>query len=256
MRLQAQALTVAHGRLVAVPPVLDGVNAAFDVGWTSVVGPNGAGKSTLLRALAGLVAARQGQVLLDGRPLSRISPPERGRSLAWLEQNALAPTDLGARDVVALGRLPHTGLFGTLASPDQQAIDDAMQAAGCTDWAQRRLSTLSGGERQRVLLARALAVQAPVLLLDEPTTHLDPPQQMAVVRLLRQLSRQRTVVTVLHDLPLALQAQRLLVMDQGRVAAEGGSGDPAVHRALEAVFGQALHIRALDGAWVALPRHD
>ena len=289
MKLQAKGLTVDHGsRARAVPagvtvsanesasatapasasvnanadqssapaPALDAVTASFDTGWTAVVGPNGAGKSTLLRALAGLRVAQSGQVLLDGQPLSRLSAGERGRTLAWLDQQAQASADLTARDLVALGRLPHTGLFDALGAPDEQAIDDAMQAAGCAAWARRPLSTLSGGERQRVLLARALAVQAPVLLLDEPTTHLDPPQQVAVVRVLKALSATRTVVTVLHDLPLALQAQRLLVLDRGRVAAEGETADPMVHRAWEAVLGQALRIRPLDGGWVALPRMD
>jgi iron complex transport system ATP-binding protein len=252
VRLAAQGLTVRHGRHEA----LRDVRVGFDTGWTAVVGPNGAGKSTLLRALAGLCAPHAGQVLLDGRPLVELTPRERGRRLAWLAQHGDAAGDLTARDVVALGRLPHTGLFSTPGLADEAAIDEAMQATGCAAWAGRRLASLSGGERQRVLLARALAVQAPVVLLDEPTTHLDPPQQVAVVRLLRELSRDRSVVTVLHDLPLALQAQRLLVLDQGRVAAEGASGDPAVHRALQTVFGDALQIRQLEGTWVAVPRVD
>lgn len=252
MRLWAQGLTVRHGAHEA----LRDVSVNLDMGWTAVVGPNGAGKSTLLRTLAGLCVPDGGQVLVDRQPLAGLAPRERGRRLAWLAQHGDAAGDLTARDVVALGRLPHTGLFSASGPSDEAAIDEAMQATGCAAWAGRRLASLSGGERQRVLLARALTVQAPVLLLDEPTTHLDPPQQVAVVRLLKSLSATRTVVTVLHDLPLALQAHRLLVLDRGRVAAEGETADPSVHRAVESVFAHALRIRPLDGSWVALARMD
>jgi iron complex transport system ATP-binding protein len=128
-----------------------------------------------------------------------------------------------------------------------------MHDAGCAVWAERRLGQLSGGERQRGLLARALAVGAPVLLLDEPTTHLDPPQQVAVVRLLRRLGQQGTVVSVLHDLPLALQADRLVLLREGRVVATGRHDDPALHAALGEVFEQALRIERSGARYIALP---
>jgi iron complex transport system ATP-binding protein len=138
-------------------------------------------------------------------------------------------------------------------------VQRAMQRCECTAFAARRLTTLSGGERQRVLLARALAVRARVLLLDEPTTHLDPPHQSALVRLMREEARQgAAVVSVLHDLTLALAADHLVVLAQGRLAAEGAPGDPAVHAALEQVFDHALHIGPVDTPdgpmWAALPR--
>ena len=117
----------------------------------------------------------------------------------------------------------------------------------------RTLQQLSGGERQRCLLARALAVQAPVLL-DEPTTHLDPPHQVAVVRLMREQSRQGSVLSVLHDLPLALQADRVVVMRAGRVAAAGAHDDPALHAALTEVFEHAVRIERLGARYIALPR--
>jgi iron complex transport system ATP-binding protein len=247
--LRADALRVSLGGT----PVLHHMSESFDVGWTAVVGPNGAGKSTLLRALAGLVATSGGTVQLDGRTLDEWSLRERGQRIAWLAQQGESTGELTVRDVVRLGRLPHRGLFGAITPADEAIVDEAMQACECSAWQHRRLNELSGGERQRALLARALAVQAPILLLDEPTTHLDPPHQVAVVRLLRRLSRSHTVVTVLHDLPLALQADRLLVLDRGQVVGRGAHDDPALHAALTRVFHHALRIVRLGHRFIAVP---
>jgi len=247
--LRAQDLSVALGGSA----VLHGVSLQLEPGWTAIVGPNGAGKSTLLRALAGLLPRRAGQIWLQGRPLDDWSARERARRIAWLAQQGQAQGDLSVLELVQLGRLPHLGLFGAAGPQDEQAVREAMQATECAAWSQRRLQQLSGGERQRCLLARALAVQAPVLLLDEPTTHLDPPHQVAVVRLLQALSRQGAVVSVLHDLPLALQADRVLLMRAGRVVACGAHDDPALHDALCRVFDGAVRIQRVGARFSALP---
>jgi iron complex transport system ATP-binding protein len=233
--------------------VLAGVTLSFGRGWTAVVGPNGAGKSTLLRALAGLLPAAAGSVWLDGRALAEWPLRERGRRIAWLAQHGDAGGDLSARDVVMLGRLPHTGLLGAPDAADEAAVDAAMQATECGAWQHRRLPDLSGGERQRVLLARALAVRAPVLLLDEPTTHLDPPHQVALVRLLRALGRAQVVVSVLHDLPLALHAERVVVLEAGQVRADAGREDPGLHATLERVFEHAVRVQRVGDRYVVLP---
>ena len=250
--IEARGLQVKLGRRA----VLHGVDAAFSVGWTAVVGPNGAGKSTLLRALAGLLVPEAGGVRLAGRALADWPVRERGRRMAWMAQTLDAASDLSARDVVMLGRIPHLGLVGEPGPQDEAAVDAAMRATECEAWAFRRLSELSGGERQRVLLARALAVQAPVLLLDEPTAHLDPPHQVALVRLFRRLASDHAVVTVLHDLNLALQADRLLVLQAGHAVAAGARGDPALHRCLEAVFDGAIRVQSLGSGWIAVPQVD
>lgn len=238
--------------------VLHGVSLDVTTGWTAVVGPNGAGKSTLLQTLAGLLAPAAGTVELDGRALGAWAARERGRRLAWMSQQGEAGGEPTVREVVMLGRLPQLGLFGTPGPEDEAAVDAAIALTECADWQHRRLHELSGGERQRALLARALAVQAPVLLLDEPTTHLDAPHQVALLRLLRRLGRTQAVVSVLHDLPLALQADRLLLLQEGRVHAHGAHDDPALHAALVEVFGGALRIEPLgDGRrYVAVPRLD
>jgi iron complex transport system ATP-binding protein len=253
--LQAQGLRVRLGQQQA----LDGVDLQFQAGqWCAVVGPNGAGKSTLLGVLAGLRQPDAGGVHLQGRPLADWRSRERARQLAWLSQQGEADGEIPVRDVVRLGRLPHHGLFGARGPADDQAVSWAMAETECTAFADRRLSELSGGERQRVLLARALAVQAPVLLLDEPTTHLDAPHQRALLRCLRAQSQcGAAVVSVLHDLTLALAADRVVVMQRGRVVADGPVDDAALRDQLVQVFDHAFSIQPVvaDGVtrWVALP---
>jgi iron complex transport system ATP-binding protein len=241
-QLQAQGLAVRLGGR----PVLGPVDLALAPGWTAVVGPNGAGKSTLLRALAGLLPPAQGSVALDGRPLAQWPPRERALRLAWLAQQGEVTGELSVHETVQLGRIAHLGLAGVPGAADAAAVREAMALTECGDWADRPLAALSGGERQRVLLARALATEAPLLLLDEPTTHLDAPHQVALARLFARLTREpaqpRGIVTVLHDLPVALRADRLLVLRDGRIAADGAPAEPALQRALEAVFGGAIRI--------------
>jgi iron complex transport system ATP-binding protein len=250
--LQAQDVSVSLGGR----PVLRAVSLALQPGWTVIVGPNGAGKSTLLRSLAGLQPLDAGRVLLQSKPLASWSMRERAQQIAWLAQQGGATGDLTVREIVQLGRLPHLGLFAEPTAHDEALVQQAMVAAECDAWPYRRLNELSGGERQRVLLARALAVDAPLLLLDEPTTHLDPPHQVALVRLFKRLARERTVVSVLHDVPLALQADRLVIMQAGRIRAEGRVDDPVVHEALAAVFEHAIRIERLDNRFMALPNLD
>ena len=252
-RLQASHVSVALGSTQA----LRDVSLALPSGWTAIVGPNGAGKSTLLRALAGLQLPDAGEVRLNGRALAQVPARERAAQFAWLAQQGEVSGELTVRELVHLGRLPALGLFTAPTADDEARVDAAMRDAECSAWQQRRLHELSGGERQRVLLARALAVDAPWLLLDEPTTHLDPPHQVALVRLVqRQVRGGVTVVSVLHDLSLALLADRLVVMEGGRIRATGSRDDPALHAVLVDVFGAAIRIVRLESRWVAVPHLD
>jgi iron complex transport system ATP-binding protein len=240
-RLQALGLAVRLGRR----SVLEGVDLDIGSGWTALVGPNGAGKSTLLRALAGLLPPAAGQVRLDGEPLAGVRPAQRARRVAWLAQQGEVTGELTVRETVELGRIARLGLMGVPGADDRAAVDAAMALTECSAWQHRRLAELSGGERQRVLLARVLATEAPLLLLDEPTTHLDAPHQVALARLLRRLAQAeppRAVLSVLHDLPIALLADRLLVLDRGRLRADGPPTDPAVQATLVQVFEGAIRI--------------
>jgi len=226
--------------------VLHDLHLRLQPGWTALVGPNGAGKSTLLRTLASLQPPAVGQVLMDGHDARAIRPSERAKKLAWLAQQGAVTGELTVRETVHLGRIAHLGLLGTAGAADEAAVAQAMALTECTDWQHRRLNELSGGERQRVLLARVLATEAPLLLLDEPTTHLDAPHQVALARLFRRLAHDatwpRALLTVLHDLPIALQADRLLVMAQGRLCADGAPTDPTVQAELIKVFDGAIRI--------------
>ena len=248
------------GASVGPCPVLQDIHLPVLAGcWTSIVGPNGAGKSTLLRALAGLMP-HTGTVHLLGRELADWPRRDKARALSWLGQNEAAADDLTVYDVAMLGRLPHPPWLAPPSAADHAAVEQALRATHAWDWRQRTLGGLSGGERQRVLLARALAVQAQVLLMDEPLANLDPPHQTDWLHTMRALvDAGGTVVSVLHEVSLALQADDMVVMAAGRVLHQGACGAPDTHSALEQVFDHRIHVRHLDGMWMALPsihRHN
>ncbi len=234
--------------------VVHGVDLSLVTGrWTAIVGPNGAGKTTLLRALACLIPF-EGQVHISGRDIRAIPSRDRARQVAWLGQNEPGAQDLLAYDVVMLGRLPHQPWLGSPSVLDRRAVEDAMRETQSWDWRDRPLGQLSGGERQRVVLARALAVQAPLLIMDEPLGNLDPPHQADWLGIVRaHVRRGGTAISVLHEITMALHADDMVVMQEGRIAHHGACPDPATHRALEKVFDNRISVRALDGQWVALP---
>ncbi len=235
--------------------VLHGIDLRLPQGrWTSIVGPNGAGKSTLLKVLAGLLE-HTGTVDLLGQPMRSLPHRTRARQLAWLGQNESSGDDLTVWDVAMLGRLPHQSWLAAPNAADHGAVEQALRATQAWDWRCRTLGQLSGGERQRVLLARALAVQAQVLLMDEPLANLDPPHQADWLDVVRALIADgKTVVSVLHEISMALHADEIVVMAQGRVTHQGACSDLVTHQALENVFDDRIAIRELDGQWVAMPR--
>ncbi len=188
----------------------------------ALVGPNGAGKTTLLRALAGLVP-HAGQAHLDGEPVGRMDARERARRVALVRQQTALGVDFTVREVVAMGRAPHVGWAARLGTADTAAIDAALAATDLVAFAGRSVRRLSGGEQQRVALAQALAQDAPTLLLDEPTAHLDVRHQIDLLDRARALADSgRTVVAALHDLDRAAAfAPRMLVLHRGRLVADG-----------------------------------
>ena len=234
--------------------ILSDVSVCFNAGrWVGIVGPNGAGKSTLLKVLARLIPFA-GTVQLLGRNMADIAPRKRAQQMAWLGQNQTSSDELTVFDVAMLGRLPHQAWLAAPNAADHMAVEHALRSTGAWGWRGRALYQLSGGERQRVLLARALAVQADVMLMDEPLANLDPPHQVDWLNLVRELIKNgKTVVSVLHETTMALQADDMLVMANGKVTHFGRCAEPSTHRAVEQVFEQRISIKAVDGIFVALP---
>jgi iron complex transport system ATP-binding protein len=224
----------------------------------ALVGPNGAGKSSLLKALAGLTPA-SGEVTLLGKPWAEWHRRQRAQTVAWLGQAEAGQDDLTVYDVAMLGRLPHQSWLASPSPLDQAVVEVALKTVQAWDWRARSLGQLSGGERQRVLLARALAVQADVYLMDEPLAGVDVPHQADWLEWVRCLTEQgAAVVSVLHELNLALQADGVWVMSGGQLVHAGLPNDPATHQALSSVFQNRLQWREWqdDGQtrWVALPK--
>ncbi|MFM8609832.1 MAG: ABC transporter ATP-binding protein [Burkholderiaceae bacterium] len=262
--LQAQGLSARLGGVQVLHPTDVSLRAAR---WTAVVGPNGAGKSTLLEALAGLLP-HAGTVRWNGRDREALGRRERARMLAWLGQGGAggagssvasgaggSADDLSVHDIALLGRLPHRGWLAPPTAADLAAAEQALRQVQAWDWRERALGQLSGGERQRVLLARCLAVQAPLMLMDEPLANLDPPHQADWMALARaHAAAGGTVVSVLHEVGIALQADDLLVLRDGRVIHHGPCADAATHDALQTAFDHRLSIHRVDGRWTALPR--
>jgi iron complex transport system ATP-binding protein len=233
--LTAQGVSVKlSGRLV-----LKDISLALSSGHlVALVGPNGAGKTTLLRALAGLVPS-DGAIRVGGDTLSSLTLRARARRFAYLPQGHIVHWPLPARDIVALGRYPHGASDpGRLTPKDAEAVLRAMQSTDAVQFSDRRVTELSGGERSRVALARVLAVEAPVILADEPTSSLDPRHQIDVMKTLRAAADRGTLVMVVtHDLGLAARfADTVLVLSDGRLVSQGAPAEALSEQVMGDVF--------------------
>ena len=240
--LSTHALKLAYGQNVIIPG-LDLAVAGGQV--TSIIGPNGCGKSTLLRALARLLPSGAGHIELYGQALHALPSREIARRLAILPQGPTAPEGLSVEDLVWFGRHPHQGRFPVRRAEDREAVQWALDQTGMRVFAARPLEALSGGQRQRAWIAMSLAQQTDILLLDEPTTYLDPSHQLEVLHLAQRLNREqgKTVVMVLHDLNQAVRySDRLIAMSGGAVYAHGPAGDVLTHDLLRDVFGLKAHL--------------
>jgi iron complex transport system ATP-binding protein len=251
-----ERVRVSYGAAVALAGVSERV---ADGEWLAVIGPNGAGKSTLLRCVASL-AQHDGQVTVGGRPVAGLPRRQLARLVAYVPQSPVLPPEMTAGDYVLLGRTPHIGYLRMETAADRSICGDLLDRLQLTAMAGRPLATLSGGEAQRLVLARALAQQAPVLVLDEPTSALDLGRRVEALELIDEIRRERslTVLSAVHDLTLAGQfADQLVLLDGGRVAAAG----PPATVLTEEVISRHYHasVRVLEdpgGGIVVIPvRH-
>jgi iron complex transport system ATP-binding protein len=251
--LQARGLSVELGRR----PIISDVQ--LDVpegGWVCVIGPNGAGKTTLVHAIAGLVP-RTGSIRLWDRPIDELGRRERSRKVALVPQLPVIPESFTVEQYVLLGRTPHLGLLGSEGVRDLEAVASALQRLDLGWAAGRRLETLSGGELRRAVIARAMAQEASLLLLDEPTTGLDIAQQLRVLELVEELRSAGglTVISTMHDLTLAGRfAQRFALLSEGRVVAEGTRAEVLLPHVIAEHYGARVGVID-DGSlgWAVVP---
>jgi len=253
--VEVRDLSVTLGRA----RVVRDVSAAVERGeWVTLIGPNGAGKTTILRALAGLVAFA-GSILVEGRAVLTSTRRQIAREIALVPQSPQTPAELTVAEYVLLGRTPHIGYLATEGRHDRLAADHAIARLGLRPFAERSLGSLSGGELQRVVLARALAQEAPIMLLDEPTTALDLGRQQQVLELVDSLRRdvELTVISAMHDLSLAAQyADRLLLLDRGTIVADGAARDVLSEESLAAYYGASVRVIHENGSVFVLPRRE
>ncbi|HUF97531.1 MAG TPA: ABC transporter ATP-binding protein [Ilumatobacter sp.] len=249
-------VSVRYGKRVAV----HGFTASVRSGeWFGLIGPNGAGKSSLLQAVVGVISSA-GEIDVDGSPLALRARSRRAALVAYVPQDPTMPADMTGFEYVLLGRAPYVGYFGTESRRDRAMVRDVLARLDLSDFADRHLGHLSGGERQRLVIARALATEAPILLLDEPTSALDIGHQQQALDLVARLRHDHglTVISAMHDLTLAgMYADRLALMHEGVVVAEGTPETVLSADILAEFYGVRVTVhREPDGTIVVIPRRN
>ena len=242
--LKITEMSVSYGPRKVLERVSFGVESGLVV---ALVGPNGAGKSTLIRAVSGVVPMQHGEVHINGSRLHTLSTMQRARYLAVVPQARSLPPAFTVYESVLLGRTPHLGWLGRTGPRDHQLVQYALEQTQMLPLAERYVGELSGGEQQRVLLARALAQDTPVLLLDEPTTHLDLHHRESLIRLIRELARHKhlAILMVLHDLNLAgLYADQVALLVAGNLQAVGTPAEVLTESRLAQVYQMAVRVIA------------
>lgn len=254
--LKIQNLSVAYGERV----ILHGIDLEVKSGEImALIGPNGAGKSTLIRAVSGVIPIQSGSVRTNGDDLRALPPPQRARYVATVPQAVALPAAFTVWEMVLMGRTPYLGFLGHASRADEELARTALARVHALDLVERRVGELSGGEAQRVLLARALCQSTPIILLDEPTAHLDLQYQVSLLELVRGLVRAEklAVLIALHDLNLAARvAERIALMADGRIAALGTPRQVLTSELISRVYGLPVEVveHPLSGGPLVLPK--
>ena len=247
-------LSVRYGKRTVVHEYTETIKPGD---WLCLIGPNGAGKSSILRAVAGL-AAHTGEINVDGSPLRLRTPRRRAELVAYVPQSPVLPDEMLAFEYVLLGRNPYVSYFGGESAHDRAMVHNVLRRLDLDQFADRELGSLSGGEQQRLVIARALAQEAPILLLDEPTSALDIGHQQQALELVDRLRRENglTVISAMHDLTLAgLYADRLALLHEGHLVVAGTAAQVLRAETLAEFYGVSVTVHhEPDGTVVVVPR--
>jgi iron complex transport system ATP-binding protein len=254
--IELRDVSVRYGRREVVHAFTESVRSGE---WLALIGPNGAGKSSLLRAIVGIVEFG-GEIAVDGTSLALRSRSRRAALVAYVPQEPLMPDDMTGFEYVLLGRAPYVGYFGSETKHDRSMAAAVLERLDLETFADRRLATLSGGERQRFVIARALATEAPVLLLDEPTSALDIGHQQQALELVSRLQNDHglTVISAMHDLTLAgMYSDRMALLHEGTVVARGTAADVLRAETLAEFYGVRVSVHhEPDGTVIVVPRRE
>jgi iron complex transport system ATP-binding protein len=242
LTLRLEQVSLGYGRQT----ILNNINLeASPQEVLGIIGPNGSGKSTLIRGITRLLIPSSGEIFIDGHTLDQLNHNELARLVAVVPQNALLPELFTALEVVLMGRTPHLGLFRYESNHDLAIVYKALEATNTTHLVERRIGELSGGEKQRLVIARALAQEAKIILLDEPTAHLDIKYQIETLGLVRQLCHERKLIVViaLHDLNLAVQyCDRLIILHNGEIHTQGTPETVVTAQTIKEVYGIDVYV--------------
>ncbi len=254
MKVQIENVSFSYDQ----QPTLKNIDLTVEPGTLlALVGPNGSGKSTLLNLISGLLKPSQGHIYLDAVPLEQFKPQQLSQKLAALEQEHPVSFDFTVQEVIQWGRIPHRSRFSPWTDHDEHIARNVMQTTKTMSLAQRSIRDLSGGERQRAFIAMALAQEPQLLLLDEPTAHLDLKHQFEILELARQLTQQgMTLIMAIHDLHLAAQyADQMAILNEGELVQHGPPTSVLTEETIKAVWNISSKIVHKNGAFYIFPRH-
>ena len=240
--IELSSISFAYGNKEVLKDISLNIRKGEIVG---ILGPNGAGKSTLIKLMSGVLSSRLGNILIDNKAINKISARERARLVALVPQENSIPFSFSAMEVVLMGRTPHLNLLGFESARDIEIARNSMVKTDCLEFTARDINSLSGGERQRVILARALAQEAEVLFLDEPTTFLDIKHQIGLHTILREENKGKgtTIICALHDLNIAsVFCDRIILLKEGKIVADGIPQEVITTEIINQTFGVSVHI--------------